>query len=486
MLASKTILVGADIGTSGCKIVVINDKGNIITKKFIPYPTFVRADCAEQDPETWFDAFRRGIRWILSRTRAKRWEIAAVGIDGMMNSLVLLGKNGDVISPSIIWMDQRSAPQAERARMCLKDIVLNGPITATALLSKILWLMENQRDIWINTSHILLPKDYVRYRLTGIICTEPSDASATQLFDLHLSTWSEVVCETLGIERSKLPPIVPSHEIVGKIQTGELKGVPIVAGCSDAAADALAVGVVNPGDCLIRLGTCGALFLVHNVLPSGNKERKQSYILAHCIPARWLLHSLTPAGLAIEWFKRTFAFKDYATIERMARQAPLGSEGLLFYPYLLGEHTPKMGQHLCGCFWGITSIHGRQHFARAVLEGISFSIKECFDSLISSEISIKAITVAGGGAHSPIWLRILSEVLGRTLQVPTMLDASLGAAMLAGIGVGVFKDVTDAVKNCVALERAISPRESAYQQYSAFFQHYLSTWENVVPPGGKK
>lgn len=480
MLTTKTILVGADIGTSGCKIVMIDVKGNVIAKKFISYPTFLRAGGAEQDPEAWFDAFKRGVKWVLSRRRAKGRDVAAVGIDGMMNSLVLLGKNGDVISPSIIWMDQRSAPQAERARMCLKDIVLNGPVTATALLSKILWLMENQSDIWINASYILLPKDYVRYRLTGVICTEPSDASATQLFDLEQSTWSEAVCETLGIERSKLPPIVPSHEIVGKIHTGELRGVPIVAGCSDAAADALAAGVVNPGDCLIRLGTCGALFLVHNALSFRSKERHQNYILAHCIPARWLLHSLTPAGLAIEWFKQTFAFKDYATIERMARRAPPGSEGLLFFPYLLGEHTPRMGQHLCGGFWGITSTHGRPHFARAVLEGISFSIKECFDSLIGSEISVKAVTVAGGGARSSIWLRILSEVLGRALRIPKMLDASLGAAMLAGIGVGVFKDATDAVKNCVAFEREVSPRQSACQKYATFFQYYLNTLENAV------
>ncbi|MEM1589614.1 MAG: FGGY-family carbohydrate kinase, partial [Candidatus Bathyarchaeia archaeon] len=308
-------------------------------------------------------------------------------------------------------------------------------------------------------------------KLTGIICTDPSDASATQLFDVAKNAWSQEISKILDLSMSKLPVIVPSHEIIGKINRGVLKSVPVIAGCADAAADNLAAGVIKGGECLVRLGTCGALFLVQEALPITSE---QYYVLSHCVTDLWLTHNLTPAGLALDWFAKLFNLRSYNDIDKLALRAPVGSRGLFFYPYLLGEHTPRVGRPQPGGFVGLSLLHGRSDLARAVLEGIAFSVRECFETLVhtTSQRTGKLI-VAGGGARSKIWVRIIADVIGEIVYLPKNFDASFGAALLGGIGAGVFKDVVDAVQKCVTLQSVIPPRRRYSQLYSSVFKDYI-------------
>lgn len=473
-MKSKYIL-GADLGTSGCKVIIIDDRGKNKGSAFLSYKTSFGNGLAEQNPDVWLNAFQQAAKKALRQAGISSKNIEVVGLDGMMNTLVVLDKTGKPLRPAILWMDQRSASLAVKLNQVLTQT--NGPITATSLLAKLAWLADRERNVWKKTHYIMVPKDYVRYRLTKKVCTEPSDASATQLFNIKENTWSPDICDILNLTLSKLPPVVASHHVVGTIREGTLKGVPIIAGCSDAAADNLAVGVIQPGECLVRLGTCGALFLVEDSLPEFSK---QYYILAHCIPDRWLKHSLTPAGLALEWFARTFQFGRYSDIDKTAKKAPIGSGRVFFYPYLLGEHTPRVGRSLSGCFVGIRVAHGQAHMARAVLEGVAFSIKECLETMTNmSSGLVKRLTVAGGGARSSFWLRILANALGFKLLVPRSLDASLGAAMLAGIGIGIFENVTEAVSRCVSFQEIIYFNHAAYRKYLSLFQEYLLTADSL-------
>lgn len=476
-------LLGVDIGTSGCKVTVLDGNGKVRASSFTPYRTLFRNGRAEQNPEDWYRAFTEGVKEVLSRSGLRREDIAAIGIDGMMNSLVLLDRRGKPLGRSIIWMDRRSFPQAERLRSELGDRGPNGPITSTSLLAKIMWVKENDPGIWRRTHKVLLPKDYVRYRLTGVICTDHSDASGTQLFEVGGLRWSEELCEALGIERSKLPPSVPSWEVTGRAKERFLQGVPVVAGCSDAAADNLAAGVVEPNDSLIRLGTCGALFVVTDAPSPGSPS--PFYLLAHCVPSRWMAHALTPAGLSVDWFRRALLRGSLAELERVARRAPIGSDGLLFYPYLTGEHTPRTDSRLTGGFVGIMPLHTRAHLARAVLEGVGFSIRECLDLLTRSlSLSPGTVRAAGGGTRSPLWGRILADILGVELVIPVEVDASFGAGMLGGIGVGLFEGPVEAVRRCVAVGRRIRPRREVHRKYAAIYTRYRTVLDKLQEGGG--
>lgn len=470
-MMNKKYIVGADIGTSGCKAVIIDAAGRVKGKSFIHYKTVLKQGGAEQDPDSWVQAFEKAVKEALIQANARPRDIVVVGIDGMMNTPVFLQSNGRPLRPAILWMDQRSAPQAAKLSQVLGGLKVNGPITATALLAKATWLADKEPEIWTKTSYIVLAKDYVRYKLTGIICTDPSDASATQLFDVARNVWSREICDIFNISTAKLPTIIASHEIIGKIKNGLLKNVPVVVGCSDAAADNLAAGIVNDGDCLIRLGTCGALFLVHEQPP---QTSNQYYVLTHCIPGRWFNHNLTPAGIALDWFVKIFGLRSFNVIDKLAVRAPIGAGGVFFYPYLLGEHTPRVGKPLSGGFIGLTGYHRLSHLARAVLEGVAFSVRECFETLgqTASE-RVKTITIAGGGARSSVWPRILADVIGEKLRLPRALDASFGAALLGGIGAGVFADVSEAIQRCVTLKSTVLPRPKPRQLYSTLFKHYI-------------
>ena len=481
-------MLGVDIGTSGCKTAVLDQNGTVISNSFKRYETYYpKAGWAEQNPEDWYEAFKHTINCIFAKTKLQKRDIVSIGIDGMMSSPIFLGEKGKVLRSTIIWMDQRSVAQVKWLKQNLKNhLVLNSPLTPTDLLSKILWVKENQPGIWKETRKILLPKDYIRFKLSKSFVTDWSDASATQLFNVENLSWSDEVCEVAGINKSKLPEAVSSTEVVGRVtkktamEIGLPEGIPLVAGCSDAAADNLTAGVIYPNQCLIRLGTCGALFMIIDKVPSDQSKR---YYVIHYMPNRWMIHLVTPAGLSKEWFQQTFWKEDpRATNElfdAMAKKVPVGSQGLIFHPYLSGEHTPREDSKLRGSFIGITRHHTKEHFARAVLEGIAFSIKECFKVFEEINPAIKSIRAVGGGMKSLLWREIITDMLGIEIEIPAFEDASFGAGLLGGIGIGLFKDPEDAVNKCIKIKDIVKPDKTIHKKYEKFFTMYTETLDKL-------
>ncbi|TET06974.1 MAG: xylulokinase [Candidatus Atribacteria bacterium] len=482
-------MLGVDIGTSSCKVTVLSPNGNVIASSFKRYRTYYpKTGWAEQNPLDWYEAFKYTVNSIFEKKNLQKKDIVSIGIDGMMNSPVFLDDKGKVLRSTIIWMDQRSTAQVKWLKENLKnDIVLNGPITSTALLSKILWVKENQPDIWKETWKILLPKDFIRFKLNNSFVTDWSDASATQLFNVKELSWSDEICEVAGISKKKLPEAVSPTEVVGRlpkktaIEIGLQEGIPIVAGCSDAASDNLTAGVIYPNQCLIRLGTCGALFMIIDKLPSN--QSKRYYIIVHSMPNRWMIHLATPAGLALEWFQQTF-FKEGPIItneifDAKAKKIPAGSQGLIFHPYLSGEHTPREGLKLRGDFVGINREHTKEHFNRAVLEGIAFSIKECFKTFEEINPEIKSIRAVGGGVKSILWREIITNVLGMEVELPAFEDPSFGAGLLGGIGIGLYKDFEDAVEKCVKIRDKVKPDKIIQKKYKKIFSLYTNVLDKL-------
>lgn len=480
-------MLGVDIGTGSCKATILSNEGNIIATCSNKYNThYPKRGWAEQNPQDWYQALKRSLHHIFDNTGLKKKDIVSIGIDGMMNSPVLLDQEGKILRSTIIWMDQRSEAQVKWLKKNLKNNI-KFPITSTTLLSKAMWLKENQPGIWKKVWKILLPKDFIRFKLSNSFVTDFSDASATHLFDVEKLTWSDEIIGITGIDKKKLPEAVSSTEIAGRLSKGPAEelglqeGTPIIAGCSDSASDNLTAGVIYANQCLIRLGTCGALFMLIDKLPAGQSERY--YIIVHSVPDRWMIHLATPAGLAIEWFKQAFCGQDSVitneTFDARAKGIPPGSHGLIFHPYLSGEHTPREGFDLRGDFVGINHKHTNDHFFRAVLEGISFSIKECFETFEEINPQIKSIRAVGGGMKSRLWREILTNIIGKEMELPVFEDPSFGSGLLGGIGVGLFEDFEDAVKKCVQIKERVKPDKSIQKKYSEAFDLYKNVLDRL-------
>jgi len=493
-------LLGVDIGTSGCKSVLLESTGEIKGTCSEGYETkHPQRGWAEQEPMDWYDAFLASVRKVISRTGIDEECVASIGIDGMMNSLTLVDENGRDLRSSIIWMDRRSVPQAKKLkenREVLKYI--DNPITPIALLPKILWIMENEEEVWNETKHVLLPKDFIRSKLVE---TEPvtdySDASSTLLLDMQKLSWSNEICELTGIERNKLPEIVSSSKITGRLsqkaarELGLKKGVPVVTGCSDSAADNLTAGVFRPGQVLLRMGTSGALYLVTN--KDKSKKQEKVYKIKHFKPESTLIHLHSPSGISKSWFQGTFLSEIVKNgdskeglnelCESIAKEAPVGSQGLIFYPFLGGEHSPRCDYDLRGAFLGLDMSHEISHFARAVFEGTAFSLRECFELLKRKNSSIESIRMIGGGAKSDLWRKTISNVFGKKIEVPKHDEASVGAAILAGIGSGVFESVEKAVKKCIEIKKIETPEPKKQKEYDKIYRKYLRSLDKLQKIG---
>ncbi len=483
-------MLGVDIGTSSCKVSIIDLEGNVVGNSFKRYKTYYpRVGWAEQRPEDWYEAFKYALKDVFEKKNLQKKDIVSIGIDGMMNSPVFLDKNGDVIRPTIIWVDQRSTVQAKRLKKILKNnIVFNGPITSTELLSKILWVKENQPKTWEEIWKILTPKDFVRSKLiNSSFVTDWSDASATCLFDVEKLSWSDEVCQSVGINKSKLPEAISSIEVVGRVskkaanELGIIEGIPVITGCADAAADNLTAGVIYPNQCLIRIGTCGALFMITDKVSLYQKN--QYYVIVHCIPGLWINHLVTPAGFSKEWFQQNFLNNDCKPnndfLDTIASKVSAGSQGLIFHPYISGEHTPRASYNLKGSFVGITSHHKKAHFSRAILEGVAFSIKECFEIFEEINPEIKSVRAVGGGFKSPLWREIITNVLGVEVEVLEFGDASYGAGLLGGIGVGIFKNPQYAVEKCIKINEVLKVNATIHKKYKKIFKLYTETLDKL-------
>ncbi|NLC56876.1 MAG: xylulokinase [Armatimonadetes bacterium] len=489
-------LLGIDVGTSGTKALVIREDGRTLGSATVDYPLATpRPGWAEQDPADWWRATGAAVRAACQRASLAPEQISAIGLSGQMHGSVFLDEAHQVLRPAILWCDQRTAAQCETitAHVGAENVVR---ITCNRVLTgftapKIVWLKEHEPETYARVRKVLLPKDYLRFRLTGEFATEVSDASGTALFDVPRRQWSGEILDALEIPTSWLPKVYESPEVSGRVsaaaaaETGLKAGTPVVGGGGDQAAGAVGNGIVSPGAVSIALGTSGVVFAYADEPVMDPQLRTHTF--CHAVPGKWhVMGVMLSAGGSLRWYRDTLAEPEVAVARRLgvdpyevitdeAAQAPLGAEGLLFLPYLTGERTPYPDPNARGVFFGLSLRHDHRHLARAVIEGVSFGLRDSFDILRELGVPIGEVRVAGGGARSRLWREILAAMLGMPLsQAAAEEGPALGVALLAGVGIGVYPSVPEACACAVAASQVTPPPDpaqvAAYDRYHALYQ----------------
>ncbi len=459
-------LLGIDIGTSGTKSALFNESGKLIASQTAEYPLYQpKNGWAEQDPEDWWKAVQSTISAMIKNGGIDPADIAGVGLSGQMHGLVMLDAENRVLRPSIIWCDQRTEAECAElenkiGREKLIAITANPALTGFTA-SKILWVKNHEPETYEKCRHILLPKDYIRFMLTGEYATEVSDAGGMQLLDVPGRCWSDELLSKLEIEKSHLGKVYESPEITGLISakaaelTGLKAGTPVVGGAGDNAAAAVGMGVVKEGRGFVTIGTSGVVFAHTSAMhldPAG-----RIHTLCAAVPGEWHIMGVTQAaGLSLKWFKDTFCFEEkenarkngisvYQTLDEMAAKVPAGANGLFYLPYLMGERTPHLDPNARGAFVGLSASHGKADLVRAVMEGVTYSLKDCLKVFEEIGVSVESMLACGGGASSALWRQMLADSFCCDITCTRSTEgAALGAALLAGVGAGIYGSVREA------------------------------------------
>jgi xylulokinase len=491
-------VLALDVSTTATKAVVVEPGGRILGAASSEYGFEVpRPGWSEQDPAIWWTAAVEAIGRVLTETRVGGADIEAVGLTGQMHGLVLLDGAGKVLRPAILWNDQRTGPQCDAIREAIgrsRLIEVTGNDALTGFTApKILWVRDEEPDIYRRTRSILLPKDYVRFRLTGERATDVAEGSGTILFDLAGRTWSPEVLESLGVDPDWLPPVFEGPAIAGVIDpagaaaTGLRAGTPVVAGGGDQAANAVGMGVVEPGELCLSLGTSGVVFVATGrpvIEPEG-----RLHAFCHAVPERWhLMGVMLSAAGSLQWFRDALApGADFATLLEAAGRMPAGSDGLLFLPYLSGERTPHPDPDARGAFVGLTVRHELGHLVRAVLEGVAFGLRDSLELIRAATGSaIPGIRASGGGTRGPLWRQIIADVLDVPIATTaTSEGAAYGAAILAAVGAGWYPSVAGACAELVETTSTVDPGEgravydSAYEAYRGLYPALRPTFQRA-------
>lgn len=492
-------LIGVDLGTSGTKTVLFNENGDVIASKTIEYPLYQPQNgWAEQDPLDWWHAAAGSMKAVVEKSGVNPSEIKGIGISGQMHGLVMLDKAGNVLRKSIIWCDQRTAKECVEitekvGAKRLIEITANPALTGFTA-SKILWVRNNEPEVYDKCAHILLPKDYVRYMLTGEFATEVSDASGMQLLDVPNRCWSEEVLSKLGIDKSLLAKVYESPEVTGKLtkQAAELTGLaentPVVGGAGDNAAAAVGTGTVEDGIAFTTIGTSGVVFAHTSKLSIDPKGRVHTFCCA--VPGAWHVMGVTQgAGLSLKWFRDNFCHEEmitasgmgkdpYYLMDKQAERIPIGCDRLLYLPYLMGERTPHLDPDCRGAFFGLSAMHTRQHLLRAVMEGVTYSQRDSVEVLRGMGVQIKDMLACGGGGSSPLWRQMLADVYGCPVKTVVSKEGpALGVAILAGTGVGIYKSVQE---GCRAVIRT-NPPQNPIPENSVQYEKYYKIYDELYP-----
>ncbi len=486
-----TLLLGIDLSTTGAKALLIDDRGLVVSSATTPLTLSTPHPLwSEQHPHDWWSATTSSIAQALAEGNASGESVAAIGLTGQMHGLVLLDDRGDVLRPAILWNDQRCGVECDdiRARVAREKLVqITGNDALTGFTApKILWVEKNEPEIYRRIRHILLPKDYIRYKLTGVFAMDKADGSGTMLFDLRARTWSPEILTALNINAAWLPRTFEGHEITGTViddSTGLRKGTPVVAGGGDQAAQATGVGVVRPGTIAVTLGTSGVVFAATEsplIEPQG-----RLHAFCHAVPDRWhLMGVMLSAAGSLQWYRDRLACeRSFAELVDEASQIPAGSEGLIFLPYLSGERTPHPDPLARAAWIGLTVRHTQAHLTRAVLEGVAFGIKDMFCLMRDVGLGpIEQVRVSGGGAKSPLWRQILADTLEAELvTVNTTEGAAFGAALLAGVGAGVWPDVDAACTQTISVQDRVTPNPETFAVYRSLHQQYQKLYPALKP-----
>jgi xylulokinase len=487
-----TTLLGIDVSTTGVKALLIDGDGAIVDSFTSPlHLSNPRPLWSEQHPHDWWEAAINSIQHVLRKSSASH--IAAIGLTGQMHGLVLLDDAGEVLRPAILWNDQRCADECDEIRDRVgkeRLIQISGNDALTGFTApKILWVRNHEREVYARASHLLLPKDYLRYRLTGEYAMDKADGSGTLLFDLEKRDWSSDVLDALSIPRGWLPKTFEGPEITGRVTrdaaaaSGLPEGTVVVAGGGDQSAQAVGVGAIRPGVLAVTLGTSGVVFAATETALVQSQGRLHAF--CHAVPERWhLMGVMLSAAGSLQWYRDTLAPNvPFAELVDEASRVPAGSDGLLFLPYLCGERTPHPDPLARGSFVGITNRHTRAHLTRAVLEGVAFGLKDIFSLMQDVGMrGVDQVRVSGGGAKSSVWRQILADVLESELvTVNTTEGAAYGAALLAGVAVGVWPNVDAACAQTIRVSDRIEPNLTNVSRYAEMYRQYQSLYPALRP-----
>jgi xylulokinase len=490
----RTLLLGIDLSTTGAKALLIDEAGTVIASASTPLTLSTPHPLwAEQQPRDWWQAVVASIRTALATAAVSGDEVRAVGLTGQMHGLALLDAQGEPLRPAILWNDQRTAAECDEIRARVgrsRLIAVTGNDALTGFTApKVLWVRRHEPDVYARAAHILLPKDYIRYRLTDDFAMDKADGSGTLLFDLAARDWSPEMTAALDIPRSWLPPTHEGPEITGIISaeaaalTGLAEGAPVMAGGGDQAAQAVGVGAIEPGMAAVTLGTSGVVFAATSTPLFEPEGRLHAF--CHAVPGRWhLMGVMLSAAGSLQWLRDTLApGVGFDALMEEAAQASAGSEGLLFLPYLSGERTPHPDPLARGAWVGLTLRHTRAHMVRAVLEGVAFGLRDGFTLLAQVGLGEMArARVSGGGARSPLWRTILASVLAIPLEsVAASEGAAYGAALLAGVGVGVWPDVAAACAATIQPGEITTPNGDWQTEYERLYPIYQSLYPALKP-----
>lgn len=472
----RDLLLGIDFGTGGCKVTLLAPSGAVVESVSGEYPTaHPRPAWAEQDPADWYRVMCRVLRTLKHADR-----VAAVALDSYTHGAVLLDARMNVVRPTIIWTDQRSAAECAALKRDHFDLIFKTGYqapTPTWTLPQLAWLQRHEPRALKRTRHISFVKDYVRYLLTGEMACDSIEAQGSLLWDMRRGRWSDALCSLAGISAGMLPRIAAPTDLAGAItraaaaDTGLPEGTPVVMGASDSAVEDYAAGAIEPGQCILKLATAGNV----NVMTAEAHPHRETLTYSHVVPGLWYTVTATnSAAVCQRWYRDMFCAPGthYDELDAAAASASAGSNGVFFHPYLQGERSPYWDPNLRGSFTGLSLANSRGDFARALLEGVAYSLRDCYRTIEKMRLPVREFILIGGGAKSALWSGIVCDLFNKPVKCPACCDASFGSALLAGVGTGVFRDEASAVRKCLAYDRKLRPNAARAAFYADQFEHY--------------
>ena len=490
--------LGIDVGTGGSRALLIDESGAVKHAHTVAHRemTMERPLWAEQDPDDWWAASAQAVQGVLRDAQVEGGQIAGIGLSGQMHGSVLLDADGRVIRPALIWCDQRSQSQVDaiNAKVGRENVLAYtaNPVLTGFTLPKLLWVRDHEPANYERVRHLLLPKDYLRYKLTGEFASEVSDASGTALFDVVKRTWSKEMVTALGLDASILPRVHESTEVTGVISpeaaqaTGLKAGTPGVGGGGDQAASAVGNGIVSPGIVSCTIGTSGVVF-AHLDQPNFDPLGRV-HTFCHAVPGKWHVMGVTQgAGLSLQWFRNQLApGVSYDDLMSEAATAPAGSQGLFWSPYLMGERTPHLDALARGGWLGLTASHRRAHLIRSLVEGVSYSLKDCLELLHGLGVDPAAVRLSGGGAKSPFWRQLLANVFAtRVSTLASQEGSAYGAALLAAVGTGAYASVPEACAATIREADSLAPQPAEAATYQRGYDVYRTLYPTLKPLYGQ-
>ncbi|QDU81028.1 Xylulose kinase [Polystyrenella longa] len=496
------VYLGIDIGTSGTKTLAMEESGKILASATVEYPLYSpKPGWSEQDPQDWWLATIKSVKQVLKQGKIKKEDVKGLGLSGQMHGSVFLDKNQEVIRPALLWNDQRTAAECDEieskagGRKKLIKLVANPALTGFTA-PKILWLRNNEPRNYARTKQILLPKDYVRFRLTGEFATEVSDASGTLLLDVKKRCWSNKLLGLLEIDTDLLPQVYESEEVSGTLHSEAaklldlLEGTPVVGGGGDQAAGAVGNAIVKRGVISATLGTSGVVFAHSDDVEIDPEGRVHTF--CHAVRGKWhVMGVVLSAGGSLQWYRnqlgedavreaRKQKVDPYEIITRQAAEAEPGSEGLYFLPYLAGERTPHADPHARGAWVGLSLRHGRPHLIRALMEGATYAMRDCLEIIKGMNVPVNEIRVSGGGARSEFWRQMQADIYGQSVcTINAEEGPAYGVALLAAAGTGAYKDVVEACTATISVKSTTKPVAKVKRTYNKLYPMYGQLYKSL-------